>query len=201
MKKITRIISIFISIIVLVSCKNVKIEDDYYYTETETIDGMKITLKGNGYGYYGQLIEKYKTGTIGSLMNGTPMKIRTSSADDKNSTYNEIFLTFEKNGHIASFETDIEALYVPGMAQIRVYYTDENDKDYSLYTYSKEPFSGKVNVNKDVKSITLYIKAYKFYPNSYSSLNFKGDLTSETYEELKGSQVNNEITINYVRVE
>ena len=41
MKKITRIISIFISIIALVSCKNVKIEDDYYYEETEVIDGMK----------------------------------------------------------------------------------------------------------------------------------------------------------------
>ena len=57
---------------------------------------MKITLKGNGYGYYGQLIEKYKTGSIRELMNGTPLKIKSSSTDDKNAAYNEIFLTFEK---------------------------------------------------------------------------------------------------------
>ena len=117
MKKITRIIGIFISIIALVSCKNVKIEDDYYYEETEVIDGMKITLKGKGYGVYGQMIEKYKTGTISDLMNGSPMVIRSSSADDNNSSYNEIYLSFEVNGNVDSFETSLDVLKLQGLSQ------------------------------------------------------------------------------------
>ena len=82
-----------ISIILFTSCKNEIIEEDYYYTETDTVDDMLITLKGKGYGLYGQMIEKYKTGSIKELMEGQPMKLRTSSADDNNSTYNEIYLT------------------------------------------------------------------------------------------------------------
>ena len=90
-------------ILIFSSCKNVKIEDDYYYEESETVDGMKITLKGKGYGLYGQLISKYKSGSIGELMAGKPMKIRTASADDNNSSYNEIYLTFEVKGMVKSF--------------------------------------------------------------------------------------------------
>ena len=202
MKKITRIISIFISIIALVSCKNVKIEDDYYYEETEVIDGMKITLKGKGYGVYGQMIEKYKTGTISGLMNGSPMVIRSSSADDNNSSYNEIYLSFEVNGNVDSFETSLDVLKLQGLSQIKVYYTDDEDKEYSLYSKSSGVFENDitVNVQKDVKAVILCIRAYKYYPSTYSSVNFKGDMTEEEFKEIKGKQVNNEITIKSVKV-
>ena len=188
-----------LSIILFTACKNVQIEDDYYYTETDTIDGMLITLKGKGYGVYGQMIEKYKSGSIKTLMAGQAMKIRTSSSDDNNSTYNEIYLTFEKNGYIKSFDTDVSAIKPEGICQVKVSYTDENDKEYSLTTSTY--LNGQVTVDKEVKSVILYIKAYKFYPTSYSSLVFKGDVTSESFEELKGKQVNNELSINYVKIE
>jgi hypothetical protein len=202
MKKITRIISIFISIIALVSCKNVKIEDDYYYEETEVIDGMKITLKGKGYGVYGQMIEKYKTGTISGLMNGSPMVIRSSSADDNNSSYNEIYLSFEVNGNMDSFETSLDVLKLQGLSQVKVYYTDDEDKEYSLYSKSSGVFENDitVDVQKDVKDLTLCIRAHKYYPSTYSSVNFKGDMTEEEFTEIKGKQVNNEITIKSVKV-
>ena len=94
-----------LSLIMLSSCKNVKIEEDYYYTETETIDDMIITLKGKGYGLYGQMIEKYKKGSIKELMEGKVMKIRTSSADDNNSSYNgqnkSILLFYNVKGELA----------------------------------------------------------------------------------------------------
>ncbi len=194
---------LFLTAIILIfsSCKNVKIEDDYYYEESETVDGMKITLKGKGYGLYGQLISRYKSGSIGELMAGKPMKIRTASADDNNSSYNEITLSFETNGMVKSFETEVEVKKVAGLSQIRVYYTDDKDKEYSLGSYSKEPFKGKIEVNKEVKSITLNIRGYKFYPSTWSSLTYKGDLKSEDYEELQGKQINNEFTINYVKIE
>ncbi len=185
------------------SCKNVKVEDDYYYEESETIDGMKITLKGKGYGVYGQLIEKYKTGSIKGLMSGTPLKIKTGSADDNNASYNEIYLSFEVNGHVDSFETEVEVLKLQGLSQIRVYYTDQDDKEYSLKTVSSDPFNKQINVDvdKDVKSIVLCIRGMKFYPTTFSSVNFKGDMKTEDFEELKGKQVNNEFTINYVKIE
>lgn len=201
MKNKNSFITVFliITIILFSSCKNVKIDEDYYYTETDVFNGMSITLKGKGYGVYGQMIEKYKSGSIKELMEGQPMKIRTSSSDDNNSSYNEVFLTFKKNTYIKSFDTEISATKPAGLSQVKVSYTDENDKEYSLTssTYLK----GKVNVNKNVKSIILYIRAYKFYPASYSSLVFKGDLTAGSYEELNGRQVNNEISINYIRIE
>lgn len=198
-KKSFRTVFLIITIILFSSCKNVKIDEDYYYTETDVFNGMSITLKGKGYGVYGQMIEKYKSGSIKELMEGQPMKIRTSSSDDNNSSYNEVFLTFKKNTYIKSFDTEISATKPAGLAQVKVSYTDENDKEYSLTssTYLK----GKVNVNKNVKSIILYIRAYKFYPASYGSLVFKGDLTSDSYEELNGRQVNNELSINYIRIE
>lgn len=201
MKNKNSFITVFliITIILFSSCKNVKIDEDYYYTETDVFNGMSITLKGKGYGVYGQMLEKYKSGSIKELMEGQPMKIRTSSSDDNNSSYNEVFLTFKKNTYIKSFDTEISAIKPAGLAQVKVSYTDENDKEYSLTssTYLK----GKVNVNKNVKSIILYIRAYKFYPASYSSLVFKGDLTAGSYEELNGRQVNNELSINYIRIE
>ena len=43
------IFTILIFGFIFTSCKNVKIDDDYYYEETETVNGMKITLKGKGY--------------------------------------------------------------------------------------------------------------------------------------------------------
>ena len=196
------IFTILIFGFIFTSCKNVKIDDDYYYEETETVNGMKITLKGKGYGVYGQMLEKYKTGSIKDLMAGTPMKIRTNSVDDNNSSYNEIFLTFEKNGYIDSFETDIEVLKLHGLAQIRVYYVDYNDKETSLYTNSNSPYISPVNVDvqKEVKSITLYIKGNKFYPPAYNSVAFRENLTETDFEELKGKQVDNEFTIKYVRI-
>lgn len=188
------IISIF-----LISCKNVKIEDDYYYTETADIDGWKITLKGNGYGLYGQMIEKYKSGSIEELMNGSPMTIETSSADDNNSSYNEIYLTFEKDVYVKSFETDVSILKEEGLSQIRVSCKDEMDNETTLY--SSYPFNGKIIVDKNVKSITLYIRGLKFYPTSYNYLTYKGKLKENNYEEIKGQQINNEITINYIKIE
>ena len=187
-------------ILLFSSCKNVKIEDDYYYEETETIDGMKITLKGKGYGVYGQLIANYKSGSIKELMSGTPMKIRTGSADDNNATYNEIYLSFEKNGYVKSFETEVEALKLQGLSQIRVYYTDDKDKEYSLYTFYKAPFKNTVKVEKEVKAITLCIRGYKFYPTTLSSLQYKGDWKEDDFEEMKGKQVDNEFTIKYVKI-
>ena len=65
---------------------------------------------------------------------------------------------------------------------------------------TKYPLEGEILVDKKVKSITLYIKGYKYYPTTFSSIYYKGDLTSEDYEELKGTQVDNEFTINYVRI-
>lgn len=187
--------------ILFTSCKNVKIEDDYYYEESEVIDGMKITLMGKGYGVYGQMIEKYKSGSIKELMQGQPIKIRTSSADDNNSTYNEIYLTFEKNGFIKSFDTEITATKLEGIYQVRVYYTDDEDKEYTLST--SRYLKGEISVNKDVKNLVLYIRAFKFYPSSYSSLIYKDDITADEFEELKlkGKQINNEISINYIRIE
>ena len=85
------IFTILIFGFIFTSCKNVKIDDDYYYEETETVNGMKITLKGKGYGVYGQMLEKYKTGSIKDLLAGTPMKIRTNSVDDNNSSENTIW--------------------------------------------------------------------------------------------------------------
>lgn len=187
-------------ILIFSSCKNVKIEDDYYYEESETVDGMKITLKGKGYGLYGQLISKYKSGSIGELMAGKPMKIRTASADDNNSSYNEIYLTFEKNGYVKNFETEIEVLKVQGLSQIRVFYTDDKDKEYSLYSFSKEPFKNNIKVEKEVKAITLCIRGYKFYPTTFSSLQYKGDWKEEDFEEKKGKQVDNEFTIKSVKI-
>ena len=188
-----------LTIILFSSCQNVKIEDGYYYTETEVINGMTVTLKGKGYGVYGQMIEKYKSGSIKALMEGQPMKIKTSSSDDNNSTYNEIYITFEKNGYIKTFDTDVSASKPEGICQVKVSYIDENDKEYALT--STTYLNGQVTVDKEVKSVILYIKAYKFYPTSYSSLVFKGDVTAESFEDLKGRQVNNELSINYVRIE
>ena len=200
MKKIILLLSVSISLILFSSCKNVKIEDDYYYEETDTVDGMKITLKGKGYGVYGQLIAKYKTGSIKELMNGTPMKIRTGSTDDNNATYNEIYLSFEKNGYVKSLETEIEALKLQGVSQIRVYYTDDKDKEYSLYSFSKAPFKGTIKVEKEVKTVNLCIRGYKFYPTTLSSLQFKGDWKEEDFEDKKGKQVDNEFTIKYIKI-
>jgi len=199
-----KIFAFFITITVITiftfsSCKNVIRDEDYYYTETEIVDDMLITLMGKGYGLYGQMIEKYKSGSIKELMQGQPMRIRTSSADDNNSTYNEIYLTFEINGYVKSFDTDVSALKKEGLTQVRVYYTDDEDKEYTLS--DSRYLKGQISVNKNVKSIVLCIKAYKFYPTSYSSLVFKGDVTSEGFEELKNKQVNNEISINYVKIE
>lgn len=188
-----------LTIILFSSCQNVKIEDGYYYTETEVINGMTVTLKGKGYGVYGQMIEKYKSGSIKALMEGQPIKIKTSSSDDNNSTYNEIYITFEKNGYIKAFDTDVSASKPEGICQVKVSYIDENDKEYALT--STTYLNGQVTVDKEVKSVILYIKAYKFYPTSYSSLLFKGDVTAESFEDLKGRQVNNELSINYVRIE
>lgn len=188
-----------LTIILFSSCQNVKIEDGYYYTETEVINGMTVTLKGKGYGVYGQMIEKYKSGSIKALMEGQPIKIKTSSSDDNNSTYNEIYITFEKNGYIKAFDTDVSASKPEGICQVKVSYIDENDKEYALT--STTYLNGQVTVDKEVKSVILYIKAYKFYPTSYSSLLFKGDVTAESFENLKGRQVNNELSINYVRIE
>lgn len=183
----------------LTSCKNVKIEDDYYYEESEVIDGMKITLKGKGYGVYGQLIEKYKSGSIKELMNDTPMKIRTGSADDNNASYNEIFLTFEINGKVESFETDISVKKLHGLSQVRVYYTDEKENEYTIS--SKFPLTEKLLIQNEVKAVTLYIRAYKFYPNDYRSLQFRDEIEEKDFEKIKGKQVNNEISINYIKIE
>ena len=193
--------SLLISLI-LVSCQNEKIEDDYYYEETATVNGWNVTLKGNGYGVYGQMIEKYKTGSITELLSGSPMKIKTSSTDDNNAAYNEIFLTFEKKGYVKSFETDVSALKEQGLCDIRVYCKDDKDSEYSLSS-KKYPFNEKIEVERDISSITLYIKAYKFYPTSFNYLQFKGDWEEEDFEkkELKGKQVDNEITIKYVKIE
>ena len=198
MKKYKYLSLLIIALSLFSSCENVKIEDDYYYIETENIDGMEITLKGNGYGVYGQMLPKYMTGSIKELMQGTPLKIQTSAADDNNPSYNEIFLTFEKNGYIKSFETDISVLKEDGLVQTKVTYIDEDNKEQYLNT--KYPLEGEILVDKKVKSITLYIKGYKYYPTTFSSIYYKGDLTSEDYEELKGTQVDNEFTINYVRI-
>ncbi len=203
MKKHSIFLTAFLLIsIFLLSCKNVKVEDDYYYTETADIDGWTVTLKGNGYGLYGQMIDKYKSGSIEELMSGSPMTIETSSADDNNSAYNEIILTFEKKCYLKSFETDISVLKEQGLTDIRIYYKDENDAEYSLIS-SKYPLDGKIEVEKDIQSITLFIKAFKFYPSAYSQLQFKGDLEEEDFEkkEMKGKQVNNKITINYIKIE
>ena len=202
MKKIIVISAVlFFSTLFLFSCQNVKIEDDYYYEETDRIDGWDITLTGKGYGVYGQMLDKYKTGSIAELMSGSPMIIETSSADDNNALYNEIYLTFEKNCYVKSFETDVSALKEQGLYDIRVFYKDDKDYEYTLSS-KKYPFTGVIEVEKDVRSITLFIKAYKFYPNAYSSLQFKGDMEEEDFEkkELNGKQVDNKITINYVKI-
>lgn len=201
-KKLLKISIFIFSVLFLYSCKNVKIEDDYYYEESETVDGMKITLKGKGYGVYGQLIEKYKAGSIKGLMSGTPLKIKTGSADDNNASYNEIYLSFEVNGHVDSFETEVEVLKLQGLSQIRVYYTDQDDKEYSLKTVSSDPFNKQINVDvdKDVKSIVLYIKGMKFYPTTFSSVYFKGDMKTEEFEKIKGKQINNQISINNIKI-
>ncbi len=207
MKKNIILLSVSISLILFSSCKNVKIEDDYYYEETEIIDGMKITLKGKGYGVYGQLIQNYKTGSIQGLMNGESLKIRTGSTDDNNASANEIFLTFEKDGLIETFETEVDVLKIEGLGMVRVYYTDAENKEYTLYSVSSSsetsPYKPavKVDVNKEVKAITLHIKGNKFYPTSYSSVSFKEDLTQDDFEELKGRQVNNEFSISYVKIQ
>jgi len=188
-----------LSLIMLSSCKNVKIEEDYYYTEEENINGMLVTLKGKGYGLYGQMIEKYKKGSIKELMEGKVMKIRTSSADDNNSSYNEIYLTFEVNGYVKSFDTDVSALKKEGLTQVRVYYTDDEDKEYTLST--SKYLNGSISVDKEVQSIVLCIKAYKYYPSTYNQLIYRDDITEEDFEELPGRQVNNEISINYIKIE
>lgn len=199
-----KIFAFFITITVITiftfsSCKNVIRDEDYYYTETEIVDDMLITLMGKGYGLYGQMIEKYKSGSIKELMQGHPMRIRTSSADDNNSTYNEIYFTFEKNGYIQSFETDISAAKLEGISQVRVYYTDDEDKEYTLS--ASRYLKGQISVNKNVKSIVLCIKAYKYYPTTYSQLVYKDDITEDDFKELSGKQVNNEISINSVNIE
>ena len=193
------ILSLLAAIFSFSSCKNVKLEDDYYYEESETVNGMKITLKGKGYGLYGQMIAKYKSGSIKELMEGKAMKFRTSSADDNNSTYNEIYLTFDINGSLKSFETNVSATKKMGLSQVRVYYTDEADKEYTIS--SSNYLSGKINVNKNVKSVTLFIRAYKFYPASESQLTYKENITAEDYKKLAGKQIDNEILINYVKIE
>ena len=201
-KNLKAVLICFIPLVLLTSCKNVKIEDDYYYEETEVIDGIKITLKGKGYGVYGQMIEKYKTGSIAGLMSGSPMTIRSSSADDNNSTYNEIYLSFEVNDNVESLEASIDVLKIQGLSQVRVFYTDDEDKEYSLYSKSSGVFENdiSVEVQKDVKAVTLYIRAYKYYPASFSSVGFKDDMTEDEFNEIKGKQVNNEIIIKSVNV-
>ena len=199
-----KIFAFFITITVITiftfsSCKNVIRDEDYYYTETEIVDDMLITLMGKGYGLYGQMIEKYKSGSIKELMQGQPMRIRTSSADDNNSTYNEIYLTFEKNGYIKTFDTDVSALKKEGLTQVRVYYTDDEDKEYTLS--ASKYLNGSISVEKSVKSLCLCIKAYKYYPSTYSQLVYKDDITEDDFKELSGKQVNNEISINYINIE
>ncbi len=190
---------IFVFCIFFPSCKNVKIEDDYYYSESHTLNDMTITLKGTGYGLYGQLIEKYKRGSLQGLMQGEPLIIKSSSADEKNSSYNEIFLTVEKNGYVSSFNTGLSVSKISGLTQVKVSYKDENDKEFTLA--SGYPLAGPYTIGKNVKSITLYIKGFKYYPLAYNSLLYKGDLTEATFAELAGDQVDNEFTINYLRVE
>ena len=193
---------IFFSILFLImlsSCKNEIIEEDYYYTETETIDNMLITLKGKGYGLYGQMIEKYKKGSIKELMDGKTMKIRTSSADDNNSSYNEIYLTFEVNGYVKSFDTEVSALKMEGLTQVRVSYMDEEENEYTLS--ASKYLKGNIAVEKSVKSVILCIKAYKYYPSSYYQPVYKDDFAKDDYEDLAGKQVNNEISIHYIKIE
>lgn len=201
MKKVFAFFTIItaITIITFSSCKNEIIDEDYYYIETEVVDDMLITLMGKGYGLYGQMIEDYKSGSIKELMQGQPMKIRTSSADDNNSSYNEIYLTFEINGYVTSFDTDITATKKEGLTQVRVYYLDDEEKEYTLS--GSRYLSGQISVEKNVKSIVLCIKAYKFYPSSYSSLVYKDDITEDDFKDLSGKQVNNEISINYINIE
>ena len=193
----------FFSLIIFLSCfsacKNEIIEEGYYYTETAHVDGMKITLKGSGYGIYGQLLEKYKNGSIKGLMNGKAMKIKGSSFDDNNSTYNEIFLTFEKEAYLKSFETDVSVKKEAGLVSVRISCIDDAGIEQTLST--QYPFTGKITVDKDIKSITLSIKGYKYYPSSYSSLNYKGQLKPEDFDDLKGKQVDNVFTINNVKLE
>ena len=200
--KVIKRICFLILIIVLCcfsACKNEIIEEGYYYTETAHIDGMKITLKGNGYGVYGQLLEYYKSGSIKGLMKGKPMKIKSSSFDDNNSNYNEIFLTFEKNDYLKSYEADVSVAEEAGLASLRVYCVDDAGNEQTLS--NQYPLNGKITVEKDIKSITLCIKGYKYYPTSYGSLNYKGQLTAEDYVKKQGKQVDNKFTINYVNLE
>ena len=193
---------IIFSILILsifTACKNVKIEEDYYYTEEETVDGMLITLKGKGYGLYGQMIEKYKKGSIKELMEGNTMRIRTSAADDNNSSYNEIYLTFEVNGYVKSFDTDVTATKKEGLTQVRVYYIDGEENEYTLST--SKYLNGKITVEKEVTSIVLCIKAYKYYPTTYFNPTYTDDFTKDDFDGLAGKQVNNEISIGYIKIE
>lgn len=199
MKKNYRLFIILIVFSLFTACENVKIEDDYYYTETETIDGMVITLKGNGYGLYGQLIENYKSGSIKELMAGKAMKIRSSAADDNNTSYNEIFLTFEKKAFLKSFSTDIQVKKLEGLCQIRLSYIDKNGTEKIVST--EYPMSGTFAIDDEIKSITLYIKGFKYYPAAYNSLNYKNSITEEKFAKIAGKQVDNEFIIKNVQLE
>ena len=199
MKKSYFLFLILIAISLFTACENVKIEEDYYYTETETIDGIVITLKGNGYGLYGQLIEDYKTGSIKELMAGKPMKIRSSEADDNNASYNEIFLTFEKKGLLKSFTTDINVKKMEGLSQVKLSYIDKDGKE--IIVSSSYPMSQTFTIEDDIQSITLYIKGFKYYPTAYSSLNYKNNITEEQFKKIAGDQVHNEFVIKNVSLE
>ena len=200
MKIIKRInfLTLIIFLTCFSACKNEIIEEGYYYIEKANIDGMKIFLKGNGYGVYGQMLEKYKNGSIRSLMKGKAMKIKGSSFDDNNSNYNEIFLTFEKESFLETFETDVSVKKEEGLVSFRISCVDAAGNEQTLST--QYPPAGKITVEKDIKSITLYIKGYKYYPSSYGSLSYKGQITAEKFEDMKGKQVDNEFTINSVKL-
>lgn len=188
----------------LISCKNFKHEDDYYYTETASTDDneISVTLKGTGYGLYGQLIAKseYRSGSLEDFLKGGELSFKTTSADSNNATYNEIFLIFEPTSIVNTFSINVAPEKTSGLASLKVSYTDTEDKENTLT--SSCPIPSNLTIGKDVKKITLYIKAYKFYPSSYSSLTYKADEDQDDFNQNKADkQVNNTITISGLKIE
>lgn len=191
-----RVILLIVLSGIFLSCKFSKYDEDYYYKIEENINGIELSCYGTGFGKYGQMLE-LKSTSIEDCFNETGFSIQTTSTDSNNTSYNELYLDFILNGYISSFTADFEILKVQGIAGFKISYTDNDDKETSLST--KFAQNAEFSINKEVKKISVYFKGYKFFPDSYSSISYKEEMTESEYKEMyKGHQVNNIFTIKNV---
>ncbi|MCR4579332.1 MAG: hypothetical protein K5681_03190 [Treponema sp.] len=198
-KKTFTIILFLFSTLLIFSCGLQKYDEDYYYTIEASVDDIDISCYGKGYGKYGQLLERFSN-EIENCFNDTGFYVYTTSTDAVSASYNELFLDFIIDRYVTSISADFDILQIAGLSQFKITYTDTSETEVTLTSSYSENVS--LTVGKEVSKISIYFKGLKFYPDSYSSLPNKGDISSDDYAQLyKGRKISNKFTIMNVCIE